>query len=77
MSGDQTIYNDVHVNFTMVGNDALRDERLSWAAVGLLAYMLSHTGTWQFRAQQMKRSGYGSGRDATRRLQRRLRVVYG
>lgn len=72
---DQTVVNKVTVNFTMVGNDALRDERLSWGAVGLLAYMLSHTGTWQFRSNAMKRPGYGSGRDAVRRMMRELEAA--
>jgi hypothetical protein len=71
----QTVRNNVRVNFTMIGNDALRDESLSWDTLGLLAYMLSHTGTWQFRSHSMKRAGKGNGRDAVRRMMRELQAA--
>lgn len=52
-------------DFTILRNDALRDERLSWKSTGLLAYLISLPNDWRlFLADLSKRKR--DGRDATR-----------
>ncbi|UDL16248.1 helix-turn-helix DNA binding domain protein [Microbacterium phage Kozie] len=51
--------------FAQIANAALRDERLSWKARGLLAYLMSHTEGWQTSVARLARSG-PDGRDAVR-----------
>ncbi|MGR5875594.1 hypothetical protein ACT7DH_27750 [Bacillus pacificus] len=36
------------VNYSVIHNTPLRDEKLSWRAKGLLAYMLSLPDDWTF-----------------------------
>lgn len=40
-------------NFTMISNAALRDERLSWKARGLLAYLLSMKTGWDTSVRRL------------------------
>jgi len=59
--------------FLLARNDVLRDERLSYRALGLLLHMLSHADGWQFSADTLARKAYGSGRDAVQGSMRELR----
>lgn len=60
--------------FAQIPNEALRDERLSWRARGLLAYMLSFPDDWQHRAVDIEQHGT-EGREAVRKALRELEVV--
>lgn len=44
-------------HFTIVPNDWLRDESLSWKARGLLAYLMSHTTEWTTSVAALVRVG--------------------
>ena len=46
---------DHHEDYTVIENTALRDNRLSFAARGLLAYMLSMKDDWQFYGSEVSR----------------------
>src|SRR5689334_16236061 len=52
-------------NFAQISNATLADERLSWKAVGLLAYLLSRPIGWGTTAQDLwkSRTHRGEGRD--------------
>lgn len=54
-------------HFAIIPNSALEDASLSWAARGLLAYLLSRPDDWTIRASQLIASG-PSGRDAVYRM---------
>jgi hypothetical protein len=47
MSGTVFIKRKVERNFTVIPNEILRDERLSWKAVGLLVYLLHLPSDWE------------------------------
>jgi hypothetical protein len=51
------------INYAMISNDLLRDKRLSWAARGVLTYLLSHTDNWTIRISDLIRQS-PAGRDA-------------
>ena len=60
-------------NFTIIPNEALRDDRLSYAARGVLHELLSHRSGWETnadimsaRARQKRGAGVGEGRRAIR-----------
>jgi hypothetical protein len=72
-------------NFVMIPNSTVRDPNLSWAAKGLLCYLLSHTKAWKIRPSQLVNfySGEkkkGQGLDAIKELIKELRkfkyIVY-
>jgi helix-turn-helix protein len=44
-------------NFTLIPNVVLRDQRLSWKARGLMAYLLSHLDGWQADAETLAQQG--------------------
>lgn len=44
-------------HFTIIRNDWLRDERLSWKARGLVAYLASHRVGWETSLEQLARAG--------------------
>jgi hypothetical protein len=52
-------------NFTIISNKWLRDERLSWKAKGLLAYITSHRAGYALSVEQILAQG-SDGRDAVR-----------
>lgn len=54
-----------HDRFTVLPNDALRDERLSWKARGLLAYLLSQPDGWRTNSSHLWKQS-PNGRDAVR-----------
>lgn len=52
-------------NFAQIHNSALEDERLSWRARGLLAYLLSRPPEWTTTSERLSALGK-EGRDAVR-----------
>ena len=42
-------------NYTIIDNTALRDNRLSWKAKGLMAYMLSMPDDWTFYMEELQK----------------------
>ncbi len=60
--------------FLVVDQSAVEDVRLSWAARGLLAYLLSRPDDWRVLVNDLKRRG-DLGRDGIYKLLRELRDV--
>ena len=58
--------------YLMASNTVLREERLSYRALGLLLHMLSHADGWVFRSDDLARESYGSGRDSVQKAMREL-----
>lgn len=58
-------------NFTVIRKAALEDERLSWKAKGLLAYLLTKPPGWKVSTGQLSRVG-PDGKDATSAAMREL-----
>ena len=58
--------------FVVIEQRAVEDSRLSWAARGLLAYLLSRPDDWQLRMTDLKRRG-DLKRDGIYKLRRDLR----
>jgi hypothetical protein len=54
-------------NFTIIPNDVLNDEALSYDAVGLLCYLLSKPDDWTVQIEHLRHRG-GIGRDKTYKL---------
>src|SRR4051794_9053866 len=57
--------------YTQIVNRVLTDDRLSWEARGMLAYLLSKPDDWQVRFSDLRRQG-GRGRDSTQRILKEL-----
>ncbi len=57
--------------FVVLSNATAQDSRLSFAARGMLVYLLSKPDDWQPMMGDLEREG-GQGRDATRRIFREL-----
>lgn len=49
-------------NFSIINNDVLNDERLSFKARGLLVYMLSKPDDWQFYTSELQKHSEKDGR---------------
>jgi hypothetical protein len=60
-------------NFVQIENSTAQDSRLSWAARGLLLYLLSLPADWQVRVSHLIEQG-DSGRDGVRRMLRELQT---
>ena len=58
--------------FTMILNDAIRDDRISWRAKGILAGCMSHAGNFQFNKSWIIDHGT-EGRDAVNNALNELR----
>ena len=41
-------------NYSVINNKALRDEKLSWKAKGLFAYMMTNKNGWEFYIDELK-----------------------
>ena len=52
-------------HYTVLGNDIIRDTRLSWRARGILVYLLSMPENWRTTASWLTSNGQ-EGRDAVR-----------
>ena len=62
-------------DFTILDNAALYDERLSFRARGILAYLLSKPPEWRTNARQLAAATTGEGRDAIRTALNELEAV--
>jgi hypothetical protein len=60
--------------FVVMDQRAVEDDRLSWAARGLLCYLLSRPDDWKVLVNDLRKRG-NLGRDGTYRLLRALRTV--
>jgi|GEM_PF-4596143 len=68
------IRNPDRERYTIVSNVALEDDRLSWEARGLLAYLLSKPDTWEVYTKQLVQAG-PAGRVKIRRILRELEAA--
>lgn len=53
-------------HYTTIRNDVIRDERLSYRAVGLLTFILSHSDGWETTSAELSKGENKEGRDAVR-----------
>ena len=60
--------------YVVIDRRPLEDERLSWAARGLLGYLLAKPDDWQLRVPDLCRRG-DLGRDAVLGLLQQLRML--
>ncbi len=60
--------------FVIIDQRAIEDTRLSWAARGLLGYLLSRPDNWKVLVNDLRKRG-NLGRDGIYRLLRELRTV--
>jgi hypothetical protein len=74
MSDTVIVRRRVESNFTTLSNELIRDDRLSWKALGLLVYLLSLPGNFKLRLAYLAKQR-PSGRDATRSGLRELEVA--
>jgi hypothetical protein len=61
----------VNSRFTVVPNEPVNDEALTFEALGLLTYLLSRPDNWQVKLSQLRIRG-GLGRDKAQKLMRQL-----
>jgi hypothetical protein len=61
----------VNSRFTVVPNEPIADERLSFEGLGLLAYLLSRPDNWTINLAQLRDRG-GVGREKMQQLMRQL-----
>ena len=60
--------------YVVIDRRPLEDERLSWAARGLLAYLLAKPDDWELRVSDLRRRG-DLGRDGVHRLLKQLQTL--
>lgn len=60
--------------FLIIDQRAIEDDRLSWAARGLLGYLLSKPDDWKVLVNDLRKRG-DLGRDGIYRLLKELRTV--
>ena len=60
--------------FVVMDQRAVEDDRLSWAARGLLCYLLSRPDDWKVLVNDLRKRG-NLGRDGIYRLLRELRTI--
>ena len=65
------IRTEKHSHYVAIRNETLEDTRLSWAARGLLAYLLTKPPSWEVHAQHLIQQG-PAGRDAVYAILREL-----
>ena len=71
----QTIFRVAHrERFTVIDNRVLENASLSWAARGVLAYLLSRPDNWRVIVKDLERRGE-FGRDGIHTLLRELRAA--
>ena len=71
----QTIFRRPHrARYTVIDNQILENASLSWAARGLLAYLLSRPDDWRVIVNELTRRGE-LGRDGIHTLLRELRAA--
>jgi len=71
----QTIFRvDHRTRYTLIDNRVLENAALSWAARGVLAYLLSRPDDWRVLVKDLERRG-NLGRDGIHRLLRELRAA--
>lgn len=62
-------------HFSIVSNDVLNDERLSFKARGLLVYMLSMKDDWKFYVKELAKHSQKDGRDSIQSALRELEAA--
>ena len=61
---DDTIIRIAHRrDFTMVANEPIEDEQLSWATLGIFVWLLSKPNGWRIDGRSIHRLGRGLGRN--------------
>ncbi|MFG2408730.1 hypothetical protein ACGFR8_31190 [Streptomyces brevispora] len=58
--------------FVIVESATVRDDRLKYADLGLLTYLLDQSEEWQVRSEQLSKGEGREGRDAVRKMLHRL-----
>jgi hypothetical protein len=61
--------------FTVVDNDVLEDERITFRARGILGFLLSRPDGWETSSERLASASPGEGRDAVRTALRELESV--
>jgi hypothetical protein len=61
------VYKDRANPYVQINRRVLEDNRLSWAARGVMAYLLAKPDNWEVRPGDLQRNG-GCGRDAVRSI---------
>ncbi|PEY75279.1 DnaD domain-containing protein [Bacillus cereus] len=64
------------VNYSVIHNTPLRDEKLSWRAKGLLAYMLSLPDDWTFHATELSQHAKDGKEITTKTIQELKKAGY-
>ncbi|TEA50670.1 DnaD domain protein [Bacillus sp. BH2] len=64
------------VNYSVIHNTPLRDEKLSWRAKGLLAYMLSLPDDWMFHATELSQHAKDGKEITTKTIQELKKAGY-
>lgn len=60
---DSIIKKRPRINFTVVSNECLKDERISWKAKGLICYIMSLPDNWKLTVKDLQNRAK-DGRDS-------------